>query len=88
MPIATPEQYREMIDAAFNGQYAYPAINVSSMVTANAALKGFADKKSDGIIQVSTGAGKTGKRVVRKVKLRKVLEQPEGLREFSEFIVG
>ncbi len=57
MPIATPEQYREMLDAAQNGNYAYPAINVSSMVTANAALKGFADKKSDGIIQVSTGGG-------------------------------
>ena len=46
-----------MLEAAFQGHYAYPAINVSSMVTANAALKGFADKKSDGILQVSTGAG-------------------------------
>ena len=58
MPIATPEQYREMLDSAQKGNYAYPAINVSSMVTANAALKGFADAKSDGILQVSTGAGK------------------------------
>ncbi len=57
MSIATSEQYREMLDAAFNGNYAYPAINVSSMVTANAALKGFAEKGSDGIIQVSTGGG-------------------------------
>jgi fructose-bisphosphate aldolase class II len=57
MPIATATQYKEMLDAAFDGHYAYPAINVSSMVTANAALKGFADRKSDGIIQVSTGAG-------------------------------
>jgi len=57
MPIATPEQYRQMIESAFQGRYAYPAINVSSIVTANAALKGFADRKSDGIIQVSTGAG-------------------------------
>ncbi|MBI1367696.1 MAG: class II fructose-bisphosphate aldolase [Planctomycetes bacterium] len=57
MPIATPEQYRQMLDAAQKGDYAYPAINVSSMVTANAALKGFADSKSDGIIQVSTGGG-------------------------------
>lgn len=57
MPIATPEQYREMLDAAQTGHYAYPAINVSSMVTANAALKGFADNQSDGIIQVSTGGG-------------------------------
>ncbi|MEE3054489.1 MAG: class II fructose-bisphosphate aldolase, partial [Planctomycetota bacterium] len=46
MPIATPQQYREMLDAAQAGDYAYPAINVSSMVTANAALRGFAEKKS------------------------------------------
>lgn len=58
MPIATPQQYREMLDAAQAGNYALPAINVSSMVTANAALKGFADAKSDGFIQVSTGGGK------------------------------
>lgn len=58
MPIATPQQYRDMLDAAQKGNYALPAINVSSMVTANAALKGFADAKSDGIIQVSTGGGK------------------------------
>jgi fructose-bisphosphate aldolase, class II len=58
MPIATPDQYRQMLDAAHEGRYAYPAINVSSMVTANAALKGFADSNSDGILQVSTGAGK------------------------------
>ncbi|HCS54178.1 class II fructose-bisphosphate aldolase [Rubinisphaera sp.] len=58
MPIATPEQYGKMIDAAQKGDYAYPAINISSLVTLNAALKGFADKKSDGIIQVSIGGGK------------------------------
>lgn len=57
MPIATPQQYRDMLAAANDGDYAYPAINVTSMITANAALKGFADKKSDGIVQVSTGGG-------------------------------
>jgi len=57
MPIATLKQYHQMLETAYQGHYAYPAINVSSMVTANAALKGFADKKSDGILQVSTGAG-------------------------------
>ena len=57
MPIATSQQYLEMLEAAYDGHYAYPAINVSSMVTANAALKGLADSKSDGIIQISTGAG-------------------------------
>lgn len=55
MPIATPEKYAEMLDAAKGGSYAFPAINVSSSQTLNAALKGFADAGSDGIIQVSTG---------------------------------
>ena len=58
MPIATPKQYAAMIDAAQDGSYAYPAINVTSVMTINAALKAFADKKSDGIIQVSIGGGK------------------------------
>ena len=56
MTIATPERYAEMLDAARRGGYAYPAINVSSSQTLNAALKGFADAESDGIIQVSVGA--------------------------------
>ncbi len=55
MPIVTPEKYAEMLDAAKAGGYAFPAINVSSSQTLNAALKGFADAGSDGIIQVSTG---------------------------------
>lgn len=57
MPIATPEQYKEMIDRARDGGFAYPAINVTSSETINAAIKGFADAGSDGIIQVSTGGG-------------------------------
>lgn len=57
MPIATPSQYADMLNAAQEGNYAYPAINVASIVSLNGALKAFADKKSDGIIQVSTGAG-------------------------------
>lgn len=57
MPIATPKQFAAMLDAAQAGNYAYPAINCSSLVTINAALKAFADAKSDGIIQFSTGAG-------------------------------
>jgi fructose-bisphosphate aldolase class II len=55
MPIVTPEKYAEMLDAAKSGGYAFPAINVSSSQTLNAALKGFADAGADGIIQVSTG---------------------------------
>ncbi|MDF1823866.1 MAG: class II fructose-bisphosphate aldolase [Verrucomicrobiales bacterium] len=57
MPVATPKQFAAMLDAAQEGGYAYPAINCSSLVTINAALKAFADQKSDGIIQFSTGAG-------------------------------
>ncbi len=55
MPIATPEKYAEMLDAAKRGSYAFPAINVSSSQTLNAALAGFAEAGSDGIVQVSTG---------------------------------
>ena len=57
MPVATPAQYRAMLDAAQKGGYAYPAINVTSITTINGALKAFAESKSDGIIQVSTGGG-------------------------------
>jgi len=44
-----------MLDRAKEIGFAYPAINVSSSQTLNAALRGFADAGSDGIIQVSTG---------------------------------
>ena len=55
MPIATSAAYAEMIARAKAGRFAYPAINVSSSQTLNAALRGFADAGSDGIVQVSTG---------------------------------
>jgi len=55
MPIATPEVYNEMLDRAKAGAFAYPAINVTSSQTLNAAIRGFAEAGSDGIIQVSTG---------------------------------
>ena len=55
MPVATPEVYAEMIDRAKAGKFAYPAINVSSSQTLNAALQGFTEAGSDGILQVSTG---------------------------------
>jgi len=57
MPVVNPEKYKQMLQAAKDGHYAYPAINVTSTETANAALKGFADAGSDGIIQVSSGGG-------------------------------
>ena len=55
MPIATPEIYSEMIDRAKTGGFAFPAVNVTSSQTLNAALRGFAEAESDGIVQVSTG---------------------------------
>jgi fructose-bisphosphate aldolase class II len=57
MPVVDYGQYCEMLDRARKGRFAYPAINVTSLTTANAVLKGLADSKSDGIIQVSTGGG-------------------------------
>ncbi|CAL8970866.1 Fructose-bisphosphate aldolase [Tessaracoccus sp. O5.2] len=55
MPIATPEVYAEMLDRAKAGKFAYPAINITSSQTVTAAIQGFAEAGSDGIIQVSTG---------------------------------
>lgn len=57
MPVADYKTYCKMLDNARDKGFAYPAINVTSMTTANAALQAFAEKKSDGIIQVSTGGG-------------------------------
>ena len=55
MPIATPEVYADMLNRAKAGKFAYPAINVSSSETINAAIRGFAEANSDGIIQFSWG---------------------------------
>ena len=55
MAIATPESYADMIDRAKAGGYAIPAINVTSSQTLSAALQGFTEAESDGIVQVSNG---------------------------------
>ena len=55
MPIATPEVYAQMLDTAKQRGFAFPAINCTSSQTLNAALRGFADAESDGIVQISTG---------------------------------
>ena len=60
MPIATPEVYAEMLGRAKEHEFAFPAINCTSSETINAALKGFADAGSDGIIQFSTGGAAFG----------------------------
>src|SRR5690606_38838327 len=57
VPIATPESYNEMLDRAKAGKFAYPAINITSSQTVTAAIRGFAEAESDGIIQVSVGGG-------------------------------
>ncbi|HEX5192029.1 MAG TPA: class II fructose-bisphosphate aldolase [Solirubrobacteraceae bacterium] len=57
MPLATAEQYAAMLDAAASGGFAFAGVNVSSSLTLNAALRGFADAGADGIVQVSTGGG-------------------------------
>jgi len=57
MPVADYKTYCEMLDRARTNRFAYPAFNVTSLTTANAVLKGLAESKSDGIIQVSTGGG-------------------------------
>ena len=69
MPIATPEIYVDMLDRAKKGAFAYPAINVSSSQTITAAIRGFAEAESDGIIQFSWGgaeyaSGSTVKKMV------------------------
>jgi fructose-bisphosphate aldolase class II len=56
MSVATPVQYRAMLDRARGAEFAYPAINVTSSETLNAALRGFAEARSDGIIQITTAA--------------------------------
>lgn len=55
MPVADYQTYCKMLDRARENHFAYPAINVSSLTTANAVLKGLTESRSDGIIQVSTG---------------------------------
>lgn len=73
MPIATPEVYNEMLDRAKEGSYALPAINCTSSETINAALRGFAEAESDGIIQFSTGGAEFGSGLGVKNKVKGAL---------------
>jgi len=56
--LATPDRYAEMLDGASSGGYAFPAINVTSSQTLSAALRGFADAGSDGIVQATVGGAR------------------------------
>jgi fructose-bisphosphate aldolase class II len=78
MPIATPEVYADMIRRAKEGGFAYPAINCTSSETVNAALRGFADAGSDGIIQLSTGGAEF-------VSGTRVKDMVTGALAFAEF---
>ncbi|ACU40712.1 class II fructose-bisphosphate aldolase [Actinosynnema mirum] len=82
MPIATPEVYAEMLDRAKANSFAYPAINVTSSETLNAALRGFAEAESDGIIQVSTG----GAEFASGTKVKDMVTGAVALAEFAHVV--
>ena len=82
MPIATSETYAQMLDAAKAGRFAYPAINCTSSETVNAALRGFADAGSDGIIQFSTG----GAEFASGTKVKDMVTGAVALAEFAHVV--
>jgi len=82
MPIATPEVYADMLNRAKEGGFAYPAINCTSSETINAALRGFADAGSDGIIQFSTGGAEFGSGT----RVKDMVAGAVGLAEFAHVV--
>ncbi|GAA0506572.1 class II fructose-bisphosphate aldolase [Saccharopolyspora subtropica] len=84
MPIATPEVYAEMLDRAKAGEFAYPAINVTSSETLNAALRGFAEAESDGIIQISTG----GAEFASGTKVKDMVTGATAMAEFAHVVAA
>jgi fructose-bisphosphate aldolase, class II len=82
MPIATPEVYAQMLDRAKANEFAFPAINVTSSETLNAALRGFAEAESDGIIQVSTG----GSEFASGTKVKDMVTGSVALAEFAHVV--
>jgi fructose-bisphosphate aldolase class II len=84
MSIATPEIYAQMLDRAKQQGFAYPAINVTSSQTLNAALKGFADADSDGIIQISTG----GAEYLSGQPVKDMVTGAEALAEFAHVVAA
>src|ERR1700712_1840193 len=82
MPIATPEVYADMIRRAKEGGFAYPAINCTSSETVNAALRGFADAGSDGIIQFSTG----GAEFASGTRVKEMVTGAVALAEFAHVV--
>ncbi|WP_158879383.1 class II fructose-bisphosphate aldolase [Amycolatopsis anabasis] len=84
MPIATPEVYAEMLDRAKANEFAFPAINVTSSETLNAALRGFAEAESDGIIQFSTG----GAEFASGQKVKDMVTGSVALAEFAHVVAA
>ncbi|WP_328447163.1 MULTISPECIES: class II fructose-bisphosphate aldolase [unclassified Amycolatopsis] len=84
MPIATPEVYAEMLDRAKANEFAYPAINVTSSETVNAAIRGFAEAESDGIIQFSTG----GAEFASGQKIKDMVVGASALAEFAQVVAA
>ncbi|NBH02209.1 class II fructose-bisphosphate aldolase [Amycolatopsis sp. SID8362] len=84
MPIATPDVYREMLARAKGGEFAYPAINVTSSETVNAAIRGFAEAESDGIIQFSTG----GAEFASGQKVKDMVTGATALAEFAQVVAA
>lgn len=84
MPVATPEIYAEMLDRAKEGKFAYPAINVTSSQGLNAALAGFAEAESDGIIQVSTG----GAEFLSGQKVKNMVAGASALAEYAHVVAN
>ena len=82
MPIATPEVYAEMLDRAKKGAFAYPAINVSSSQTITAAIRGFAEAQSDGIIQFSWG----GAEYASGSTIKKMVDGAVALAEYAHIV--
>src|SRR5438046_10222536 len=82
MPIATPEVYAEMLDRAKANEFAYPAINITSSETLNAAIRGFAEAQSDGIVQVSTG----GSAFASGTKVKDMVTGADALAEFAHVV--
>jgi fructose-bisphosphate aldolase class II len=82
MPIATPEIYAEMLDRAKKGAFAYPAINVSSSQTITAAIRGFAEAQSDGIIQFSWG----GAEYASGSTIKKMVDGAVALAEYAHIV--
>jgi len=84
MPIATPEVYHEMLDRAKTNGFAFPAINVTSSETLNAALRGFAEAESDGIVQLSTG----GSEFASGTKVKDMVTGSVAMAEFAHVVAA